>query len=475
MIGRLAVRSLTAHPLRSAVLAAGFGLGVAVMAILLGVARIVLEQSRSPALVGGGDVVLSMAPHAPARLFLTGTLQSKALRPRIRVAAPSHRSTLFLLRNGEAIEVAAHGAIPSLQRAVGDAEAGRIAAWRDSADDMAWTHDTPERMLRYIDRFHPIPEAPDWADSWAEWLYFNGRAADARFYLTFLVGPRTEDGRRTAGVRLQLDRGGRIETFSASQPITEEEALRGPDLTIGTNWVRLEGMRYQVHLELRGETGRVAGDLTLDAAAGRSVPPLEITGARGWRTGYVVPVMSGVLNGAIDVDGTRISFAGGTGYHDHNWGFWEGVSWQWGQVHAGDLSLLYGRIFPPPDAADPDRLPAFVGVLGQDGPIGYANTLGPGRRTTRVTIAETNDGRGQPQAISVSARGGELDLQVSFAVESTVTTPAGGSGPRSSGLDFLQMRGTYTVTGRAGTRQLQFTAPGSAETFRGKSNVQSAN
>ena len=48
MIGRLAVRSLTAHPVRSAVLAAGFGVGVAVMAILLGIAEIVLEQSRAP-------------------------------------------------------------------------------------------------------------------------------------------------------------------------------------------------------------------------------------------------------------------------------------------------------------------------------------------------------------------------------------------------------------------------------------------
>ena len=49
------------------------------------------------------------------------------------------------------------------------------------------------------------------------------------------------------------------------------------------------------------------------------------------------------------------SLAGGTGYHDHNWGFWQGVSWQWGQVQHGDLSLLYGRVFPPREAADPER------------------------------------------------------------------------------------------------------------------------
>jgi len=477
VIGRLAVRSLTAHPVRSAVLAAGFGLGVGVMAILLGVAQIVLEQSRAPALVGGGDVVVSMAPHVPARLLLAGTLQSDALRPRIRAVAPSHRTTLFLLGDGRSTPVTAVGSIPSLDRAIGDEETDGLDAWRDSDDDLAWTQDTPERMLRYIDRFHPVPDVPRWAASWAEWLYFNGRGPDARFYLTFLVGPQTDEGRRAAGVRLQLDRGGRVETFSASQSITETEALSAPDLTIGASSVRLDGMRYRVHLDLRDSRGRRAtGDLTLDASAGRLVPPIEIPGARGWRTGYVVPVMSGALDGALDVDGQRVSFAGGAGYHDHNWGFWEGVSWQWGQVQAGDLSLLYGRIFPPHEAADPDRLPAFVGVLGPDGPIGYANTLGPRGRMTRVTVTETDDARGRPQAITVMARGGDLDLQVSFAVESTVTNPAADSGPRSSGLDFLQMRGTYTVTGRAGTRQLHFTAPGSAETFRGRapSGLQSA-
>ena len=67
MIGRLALRSLTAHPVRSAVLASGFGVGVSVMAILLGVADVVLTQARSSDLVGGGDVVIHLEPSVPAR------------------------------------------------------------------------------------------------------------------------------------------------------------------------------------------------------------------------------------------------------------------------------------------------------------------------------------------------------------------------------------------------------------------------
>jgi hypothetical protein len=399
---------------------------------------------------------------------MSGALQSDALRSRIKAAAPSHTATLYLIHQGRTTRVDARGGIPSLERALGDTETTQVDEWRDSPDDAVWTQDTPDKVLRQIDRFHSIPNAPEWSASWAEWLYFNGRASGARFYLTFLVGPAMTDGRRYAGVRLQLDRGGRIETFTASQPVTEADVQRAPDLDIGESFVRLEGMTYRVHLDLRDSAGRrVRGDLTIAASPGRLVPPLEITGALGWLSGYVVPVMSGRLDGVLDVGGERLSFADGTGYHDHNWGFWQGVSWQWGQVQQGDLSLLYGRVFPPSAAADVDRVPGFVGVLGPDGPLGYA---------TDVTITETNDTSGAPQVISIRARGSDLDIQIQFDVESAVTTRGTGStraaaptpGPLGSGLDFLQLRGTYTVTGRAGGRRLKFAAPGSAETFRGR-------
>ena len=50
--------------------------------------------------------------------------------------------------------------------------------------------------------------------------YFNGRSQDARFYLTFMVGPRTTGDRRSAGVRLQLERNGQIENYSGAADIT---------------------------------------------------------------------------------------------------------------------------------------------------------------------------------------------------------------------------------------------------------------
>ena len=459
MIGRLALRSLTAHPVRTAVLAAGFGVGVAVMAILLGVAGIVLEQAQAPALAGGGDVRIQLSLAVPARLVLSGTLQSDALRPRIRAAAASHTADLYLLRGGKATRVAAQGGIPSLERMLNDPETADVEAWRDSPADVAWTNAPPDVVLRVVDRFHGIPDAPAWANSWAEWLYFNGRSKEASFYLTFLVGPTTASGARTSGVRLQIDRNGQMESFTGRAELTDPELRRAPDLAIAGSSVTLDGMRYRIHLDVQDARGRKAvGDLVLEATAGRLVPPIEITGAQGWRTGYVVPVMSGTLEGAIDIDGVRVSLDGGRGYHDHNWGFWRGVSWQWGQAQQGDLSVIYGRVFPPREAADPETIPGFVGVLGPDGPLGYS---------TNVRIIEENDDRGQPRRITVRARGSALDLDLRFDVRSAITSRME-QGALANGIDFLQMRGDYTVSGRAGGREIAFTAAGAAETFRGK-------
>ena len=203
------------------------------------------------------------------------------------------------------------------------------------------------------------------------------------------------------------------------------------------------------------EPGREpSDDFFIEAAAGRSLTPIELRGAGGWVSGYTVPVMSGTLSGSIVAEGARVDLAG-TGYHDHNWGFWEGVSWRWGQVQHEGLSYVYGRVIPPPDAADPERLPGFLVALGPDGPVGYA---------TRVTIEETDaPGTNRPSRIVVTARGRDLNLRMDIAVEAAIVNRGGAL---AAGPDFLQLRAQYHVTGRAGGQDLDFTAPGAAETFR---------
>ena len=550
MILRLAFRSLLTHPIRTLVLACGFGLGVGVMAMLLGVGEVILDQARSPAVSGGGDVVIasSTGELPSARWILSSGLRTGGFENQIAAASPSRRATLYVVPSFSSARSAAReagspahvlpirvqGGIPSLERAIGDPETAAVSSWTDAASDAAWSSPDPGAALAALDRFHPIPDVPARADSWAEWLYFNGHAGDNRFYLTFMVGPKragalrlgSGQGKRIAGVRLQLDRAGQRSSYSQSQEVDEADVLSSaPNLTIGSNRVRLDGMQYRITLDLPAEnrSSRVIGELLIDAITGRALPPLEIRGAAGWLSGYVVPVMSGRLGGSLSVRSADLSvrsadlqsirsadlqsvrsadlqsvrsadlkvgplvqavtFDNGAGYHDHNWGFWKDVSWRWGQVHHGDLSFVYGRIHPPADAADPERIPGFLAAIGPDGPVGYA---------TNVSIEEINDpATGHPRSITVTGRSSSLDVTMELAVEDAIVTKRGGGlfGPstplrtspstplrtspsaplRTSGeMDFLQLRARYRVRGRAGERSIDFVAPGAAETFRGE-------
>ena len=463
MILTLALRSLLARPIRSAVLAGGFGLGVAVMAALLGIGGVILDQARTPALVGGGDVIVGSATGriGSARFVIANVLGGGSLATRSRVVSPGVRANLYLIDDRGSTPIVARGGIPSRERALGDPETGHVESWVDTAEDRAWLSPSHEDLLRTMDRFHEIPDVPARAGSWIEWLYFNGQSGATRFYLTFLAGARLPSGKRPLGVRLQLDRDGTMTSYSQTSEVTDRELASAPDISVGPNRVRLIGSEYRITIDLPAESGgpRASGDIVVRAVAGQSMPPFTMRGAGGWVSGYVVPVMSGELDGAIAIGRDKIDLTGGAGYHDHNWGFWEGVRWQWGQVKGEGLSFVYGRVYPPADAADSARLPGFLVALGPEGPIGFASDVSIDEREAASSA--------EPRRIIVTGRSDTLALTLDIAVEHVTTT---NMGERSfgGGMNFLQMRGRYRVSGSIGDRAISFTAPGSAETFRGR-------
>ncbi len=463
MTFRLAFRSFVSRPVRTAVLAAGFGLGVAVMAALLGVAAVILEQARAPELVGGGDVILDGATgRLPnARFAMSALLNRGPLASQVSAAAPLERTTLFLIDEGGATPIRARGGIPSLERAMRDPETSAIAAWTDTPSDARWARPSPDDVLREMDRFHRIPAVPRRADSWAEWLYFNGRLGDRGFYLTFMSGPRLPSGNRRVGVRLQLEQSGRMTAYSDSAEIRDEDLLReAPDLSVKANTVRLVGHEYRIRIDLPAESGagRATGELVLEATPGRSLPPIVLRGARNWISGYVVPAMSGAWKGSVTVTDTTMAFTGAAGYHDHNWGFWEGVTWQWGQVQGAGLSFVYGRIIPPADVIDPSRVPALLMALGAEGPVGYSSNL---------TITEQGSAGPEdaPQQITVRQQSDAFAVTIDMRVTSVERSRQRGIDAR---VDFLQMRTDAHVTGQVNQTPFDFTAPASAETFRGR-------
>jgi len=132
------------------------------------------------------------------------------------------------------------------------------------------------------------------------------------------------------------------------------------------------------------------------------------------------------------------------------------VRWQWGQVANGAVSIVYGRVFPPADVADSSRVPGFLGVIGGDGPIAFS---------TDVTIRE-DDANGRPRTVTIESRSRRLEMTLRLEVAESVQTAMGLTRDASGAMTFLQLGGVYHVAGRAGGREINFTARGSAETFR---------
>ena len=58
MIAQLAVRNITYRPWRSVLLFFGFGIGVAVMIVLLSIGEALLSQARNERLIGGGSITV---------------------------------------------------------------------------------------------------------------------------------------------------------------------------------------------------------------------------------------------------------------------------------------------------------------------------------------------------------------------------------------------------------------------------------
>ncbi|HET7221562.1 MAG TPA: hypothetical protein VFJ02_26080, partial [Vicinamibacterales bacterium] len=230
MILTLALRSLLSRPIRSAVLAGGFGLGVSVMTALLGIGGVILEQARTPALAGGGDVVIggTTGRIGSAKFVLSSVLAGGSLGQRVMCASPGSRANLYLIDDRGATPIVARGGIPSLERRLRDPETSAVESWTDTPADRPWVSPDPEDVLRAMDRFHPIPDVPARAASWSEWLYFNGRAGSARFYLTFFAGARLASGKRPLSVRLQLERGGTLASYSDEVTVTDEQLASAP-------------------------------------------------------------------------------------------------------------------------------------------------------------------------------------------------------------------------------------------------------
>lgn len=491
MILRLVRRSLLRRPGRSLLLLLGYGLGVGVTLALLSIGDALLLQSRDRRLLGGGDLTVlpagidleTLRTGGVTSLFFTvdeapyryrEILRGPRFAGRVIAAAPWMENELLYLRMPRTapadspVAVSAEGRIPGLSARLGVRPSLVAGGFEDLPADSAWASPSDSLRLAEIDRFHR-PAGPAARDStWAEWHYFNVLLPGGRrwLYLTYLAGGRVGGGRWGSRVLAAVqDADGRLRSFAADYPAARSHfSTERPDLAFGPSWVRLTADgRYRVHAEVPsgpggpdpGDTLRV--DFALRPDPHRYLPPLEIS-PDSLPSGYVVPVLSGEAFGQLCVGSSCRSLVAARGYHDHNWGVWRGVTWDWGEARTGPYSLLYGSVRR--GGAPSGR--RFLFVADSLGPLGFLPI-------DSITYARSPDASGAVRVDGFTLRAGTAGAEAAelrVKVETSRRTRRGAPGPGGAGDElFHQMQGSARFSATLLGRRSEAAGEGFFETW----------
>jgi hypothetical protein len=484
MLLTLAFRHLWVRPLRSLFLLLGFSIGVGVMVVLLSVGEAMLDQSRDVSLVGGGEVtVLPQGIDVEAmrtgglggmffaidrarfltRLVLGGPRQAEL----VRAVAPAIEGKLLYLCKASApcrpAAVRAGGDIPSRAAALGTGLDVRQGDWRDSPADSAWVAPSRQQLYDELDRFH-IPPKPD--SSWGEWHYFNVTASPREWwYVTYLVGGAVPTGRWAGRVLVTHRRpDGRYDRFAADAPSTRVELdTARADLAIGASSVRQRDGVYRLVARASGRAGALRLHLEVRPEANRYFPPVELRDD-DFVSGYVVPGLSAIARGTICIGGHCDRLEGARAYHDHNWGVWRDVTWEWGSARGASLSLLYGGVYGPArrqPGAGAVTSPFFLGLVDS---LGVRQVLQFDHLAYVGAIAaEGARGAEAPARFSLLATRGADSVRLAVDVEHAIATDRSASAFRRV---FFQMRGRFRLSGRIAGAEVSDTGRGFFETYR---------
>ena len=486
----LALRNLTSRRWRTAMLLAGYGIGVATMIVLLSIGEALVLQARDEKLIGGGDV--TVLPEGidvevmktgglggmffsidHARFIYRQLLASRRLADDVAAASPQISGKLVYLHtaDGRLRPALANGEIPSVNGAVGAAPTIVAGAWTDDDVDRRWIAPTAAELRHEIDHFHLPPGAARGDSTWGEWHYFNILWPGGRkwAFISFVVGGAVPDGKWGGQVLVTLHEVGRpVRRFvSYSRPPAIRFSTSRADVTLGGSTVHvLENGDYAVHVEANEELtgGPLRIDVSVSPTPNALFPGASIGGA-GVVSGYVVPGLRASASGRICVVARCDSLDPAQSYHDHNWGIWRSVAWEWGEARAGDYTLLYGRIVTEGAVEQP----LFVYVVDS---LGFVGLFRPrtieyvDERTTTVdgkTIRVPSTGR------MTDSRGDDevrIELHVDDAVATDVRRSARQPIDGFSKRYFVQMKGTATISGRVGGKSIAGTGAGFFETYR---------
>jgi hypothetical protein len=489
MIGRLVLRHLALHPIRSLVFVGAYAAGVSVMLALLSIGEVMVEQSRDEQWVGGGDItVVPVGVNLEtlrtggavffgieqARFIAREILAGPRLGGEIDALAPWLEDRAVYLRADSSetpVAVRASGVIPSTAQALGAEPEIVSGFWEDSESDRRWLSPTPVELYSEIDRFHLPPDRVRGDTTWAEWHYFNLLWPDTErwLYLSYILGGDIL-GDRWGGIVLASYRtpDGRHVKFADTVPSEQIEfSTARPDLTFGVHVVELldEPPRYRVRARLPAVAGGPALDIEIEIQPGphRFFPPAELAAADSFLSGYVVPALRATASGDVCWGDRCIRVNETIAYHDHNWGTWAGVVWDWGVAHAGDLNVLYGGV-QGEFAADARRAGVrFLGYIVDS--LGVAAVLEPEElRYSGEQFIPFEDGAvSVPERLSWTAVGMGDSVAVEIDLQKVALSRLALGG--DADVFFAQMQGVLAVSGVIGGRRIAERGPGFFETY----------
>jgi len=484
MLLTLAFRHLWVRPLRSLFLLLGFSIGVGVMVVLLSVGEAMLDQSRDVSLVGGGEVtVLPQGIDVEAMRtgglggmffaidrarFLTRQVLGGPRHARlVRTVAPVIEGKLLYVCKARGAcrpaAIRANGEIPSRAAALGAGLDVRQGNWRDTPADSAYVAPTRQQLYDELDRFH-VPVRPD--SAWGEWDYFNIVVSPNEWwYVTYLLGGEVGVGRWGGRVLLTRRRpDGRYDRFTMDAPAgaVTFDTTRA-DLAIGGSSVRQRDGVYRLLGRADGPAGQVRLDLEVRPESNRYFPPVELRDDE-FLSGYVVPGLGATAAGTICIVARCDRLAGARAYHDHNWGVWRDVTWEWGAARGATLSLLYGGVYGPErgqEGGGAVTSPFFLSLvdsLGVRQVLRFDHPVYEGEAR-----AEGAPGASAPARFSLVAARGADSVWLAVEVEHALATEMSASSFRRV---FLQMRGRFLLRGRIAGAEVSDTGRGFFETYR---------
>lgn len=502
MILQLAVRNIVYRPWRSILLFFGFGVGVAVMIVLLSIGEALLTQARNEKLVGGGSITV-LPEGLDIEVMKTGgigglffsidqasflyrqVLASPRYANQIAAVAPQIEGQLLYLGDREGIEYPVHasGEIPSATRAVGAAPQVVAGKWEDDEGDRRWIAPTPFELRNDMDHFHLPGDSVTNRASWAEWHYFNvlsETAGGKRWaFISFIVGGdvTSTDWGGKLGITLR-EQNGRTRRFG----VVLDRSLvrfstRDANLIFGDSHVTvMADGDYMVRASAPaqdGQGGRISVSLRVHPAPMAYFPGVEMASG-GFVSGYTVPALRASATGTLCLDGKCEKLTNAQSYHDHNWGVWRGVTWDWGAARAGQYTFLYGRVYPADTTLSvPPVLVYLIDSLGfravfRPKLISYEDnrTIAVGGTKLRVPAHATfQDARGS-DTLRV-----DIEVEDAIATDTRAGKKAGEErgDPLGSGKKqpyFIQMKGTARISGRLDDLPLAGSGTGFFETYR---------